>query len=95
MRKILSELDGKSNRNAQFRTAIALILNGEEHLFEGQVNGKITQKTIGEKGFGYDPIFLPEGQLKSFAQMSMSEKSLVSHRGKAVKKLTAFLMSFL
>lgn len=93
MEKILFELDGESNRNAQFRTAIALILNGDEHLFEGKVNGTIAKETKGEKGFGYDPIFIPKGQQKSFAQMSMNQKSLISHRGKAVKKLITFLMS--
>lgn len=93
MEKILFELDGESNRNAQFRTAIALILNGDEYLFEGKVNGTIAKETKGEKGFGYDPIFIPKGQQKSFAQMSMNQKSLISHRGKAVKKLITFLMS--
>lgn len=87
MAKILDELKGKENRKAQFRTAIALILNGEEYLFEGKVEGQISQAKLGEKGFGYDPIFIPENETRSFAQMSMEEKGAVSHRGKAVRKL--------
>jgi len=91
MREILAELDGNKNRKAQFRTAIALILNGEEHLFEGKVEGQISQAKLGEKGFGYDPIFIPENETRSFAQMSMEEKGAVSHRGRAVRKLVEYL----
>lgn len=94
MTKILTELDGKSHRAAQFRTAIALILNGEEHLFEGCVNGHISKTKLGEQGFGYDPIFIPENEDRSFAQMSMDEKGAISHRGKAVKKLINFLVKY-
>ena len=93
MAKILTELDGKENRKAQFRTAVALILNGEEHLFDGKVEGHISEDKQGEEGFGYDPIFLPENNLRSFAQMSMSEKGAISHRGRAVRKLVDFLRS--
>jgi XTP/dITP diphosphohydrolase len=91
MAKILTELDGKENRKAQFRTAVALILNGKEQLFEGKVEGHISKTKQGEEGFGYDPIFLPENNLRSFAQMSMSEKGAISHRGRAVRKLVDFL----
>ena len=91
MVKILTELEGKGNRKAQFRTAIALILTGEEHLFEGKVEGYISEAKQGEEGFGYDPIFLPENDTRSFAQMSMSEKGAISHRGRAVRKLVDFL----
>jgi XTP/dITP diphosphohydrolase len=93
MAKILTELDGKENRKAQFRTAVALILNGKEQLFEGKVEGHISKTKQGDEGFGYDPIFLPENNLRSFAQMSMSEKGAISHRGRAVRKLVDFLRS--
>ena len=91
MDKILKELQGKENRKAQFRTAIALILKGEEHLFEGKVEGYISNDKQGNEGFGYDPIFIPENEKRSFAQMSMEEKGAISHRGRAVKKLVAYL----
>jgi len=91
MAKILTELTGKENRKAQFRTDIALILNGEEHLFEGLVEGHISLAKQGEEGFGYDPIFLPENDKRSFAQMSLKEKGAISHRGIAVRELVAFL----
>jgi len=91
MNKVLNELKGKKNRKAQFRTAIALILKGEEHLFEGKVEGYISKDKQGNEGFGYDPIFLPENDKRSFAQMSMEEKGAISHRGRAVKKLVEYL----
>ena len=91
MNKVLNELKGKKNRKAQFRTAIALILKGEEHLFEGKVEGYISKDKQGNEGFGYDPIFIPENDIRSFAQMSMQEKGAISHRGRAVKKLVAYL----
>ena len=91
MKKVLNELKGKKNRKAQFRTAIALILKGEEHLFEGKVEGYISKDKQGNEGFGYDPIFIPENNIRSFAQMSMQEKGAISHRGRAVKKLVAYL----
>ena len=89
--KILNELQGKENRTALFRTAIALILKGEEHLFEGKVEGYISKDKQGDEGFGYDPIFLPENEKRSFAQMSMKQKGTLSHRGRAVNKLVAYL----
>ena len=91
MTKILNELKGKKNRKAKFRTAIALTLNNEEHLFEGEINGHISDVKQGNKGFGYDPIFIPENYIRSFAQMSMQEKGAISHRGRAVIKLVAYL----
>ena len=91
MNKVLNELKGKKNRKAKFRTAIALILKGEEHLFEGKVEGYISKDKQGNEGFGYDPIFIPENNIRSFAQMSMQEKGAISHRGRAVKKLVAYL----
>lgn len=91
MNKVLNELKGKKNRKAQFRTAIALILKGEEHLFEGKVEGFISKDKQGNEGFGYDPIFIPENNIRSFAQMSMQEKGAISHRGRAVKKLVTYL----
>ena len=91
MDKILNELQGKENRTAQFRTAIALILKGEEHLFEGKVEGYISKDKQGNEGFGYDPIFIPENDKRSFAQMSMEEKGAISHRGRSVKKLVTYL----
>ena len=91
MNKVLNELKRKKNRKAQFRTAIALILKGEEHLFEGKVEGYISKDKQGNEGFGYDPIFIPENNIRSFAQMSMQEKGAISHRGRAVKMLVAYL----
>lgn len=89
--KILNELQGKENRKAKFRTAIALTLNDEEHLFEGEINGHISKVKQGNEGFGYDPIFIPENDKRSFAQMSMEEKGTISHRGRSVKKLVTYL----
>ena len=89
--KVLSKLEMKKNRSANFRTVIALILDGQEHFFEGQCSGLITNSELGDKGFGYDPIFMPNGYNKTFAQMSKAEKGLISHRGKAVAKLARFL----
>jgi len=91
MAKILAELDGKENREAKFRTIVALILNGEEHSFEGTIDGSITGSKSGSDGFGYDPIFQPNGFDTTFSEMSMSQKNAISHRGKAVAGLVAFL----
>lgn len=91
MSKVLSELNGKSQRQARFRTVIALIQDGEEHLFEGIVTGEITETAFGNGGFGYDPIFRPEGYHCTFAELSASEKNSISHRGRAVRKLIDFL----
>ena len=91
MAKVLSLLEGKDNRKARFRTVIALILDGEKHLFEGVVEGEIITHKTGEKGFGYDPIFRPSGYEDTFAQMSMEQKNTISHRSLAVAKLVEFL----
>ena len=94
MNKLLKELEGKENRGAQFRTVIALIIDGQEHLFEGIVRGQIAHKQQGEGGFGYDPVFIPEGHEITFAEMSAAEKNAISHRGRAVAKLQAFLQQY-
>ena len=91
MQKLLSELENKSNRKAQFRTVIALNLNNEQFLFEGICKGEITTKKQGEKGFGYDPIFKPNGFNNSFAEMTSEEKNSISHRGNAIQQLVDFL----
>ncbi len=93
MNKLLFELNGKSNRNAQFKTVIALNLNGSQQIFEGIAKGSITSEKKGTDGFGYDPIFLPKGYTSTFAQLSLKEKSKISHRGKATRSLIAFLKS--
>lgn len=93
MNKLLENLKDKTNRNAQFKTVIALNLNSEQHLFEGIAKGKIISERKGEKGFGYDPIFVPEGFTSTFAEMEMSKKAKLSHRGKATQKLIQFLNS--
>lgn len=90
-RLLLERMEGKENRGAQFRTAMALILDGEEYLFEGVVRGEILTKECGDGGFGYDPLFAPEGRSESFAEMSAEEKNAISHRGRAVRKLAEFL----
>ena len=90
-RLLLERMAGKENRGAQFRTAMALILDGEEYLFEGVVRGEILTKECGDGGFGYDPLFAPEGRSESFAEMSAEEKNAISHRGRAVRKLAEFL----
>ncbi len=91
MTKLLSELEHKDNRNAQFKTVIALHLNGKLHTFKGICKGEITIEKHGEKGFGYDPIFKPSGQDKTFAQMQLELKNKIGHRGKAVIQLINFL----
>ena len=90
-RLLLKNLEGITNRKARFRTVISLILNGEEHLFEGIVEGHITESKAGCGGFGYDPLFVPEGYDCTFAEMSADEKNAISHRGRAVQKLVEFL----
>ncbi|MDG1744093.1 MAG: non-canonical purine NTP diphosphatase [Polaribacter sp.] len=94
MQKLLAELKNKTNRKAQFRTAISLNLNEEKFLFEGICKGEILTKKQGEKGFGYDPIFKPENHTASFAEMSSVEKNSISHRGIAIEKLVAFLSEY-
>lgn len=91
MDKLLSELKDKSNRKANFKTVIALNLNGKQNLFTGIINGKIIEEKIGSNGFGYDPIFVADGYEKTFAELTMEEKSTISHRGIAVKELILFL----
>lgn len=91
MLKLLHNLTGKSNRKAQFRTVIALIINGEEKLFNGIVKGTISEEKMGNSGFGYDPIFIPEGFSESFAQMGSDMKNSISHRYRATEQLNKFL----
>lgn len=91
MDKLLQHLQGKPNRAAQFKTVIALNLNGEQHLFTGIIKGEIIEKKIGSNGFGYDPIFVADGYDKTFAELTIEEKSGISHRGLAVKELVSFL----
>jgi XTP/dITP diphosphohydrolase len=93
MFKLLEELKDKISRNARFRTVVALILDGKEYLFEGEVRGEIIKEKKGAEGFGYDPVFLPEGYSKTFAELPLSEKNIISHRAKAVKKLINYLNS--
>ena len=94
MDKLLSSLENKDNRKAKFRTVIALIMDGNEYLFEGKVDGIILRSKKGTDGFGYDPIFLPEGFEQSFAEMEASHKNAISHRGRSVVKLAHFLEGF-
>lgn len=91
MRKVLDKMNGETNRRARFRTVIALLLDGQEHLFEGEVRGEILRERHGEGGFGYDPIFRPEGFTQSFAEMSLENKNKISHRGRATEALRKFL----
>jgi XTP/dITP diphosphohydrolase len=90
MNKLLLNLKDKINRNGNFKTVICLNINGEQHLFTGIINGKIIDEKRGTNGFGYDPIFVADDYTKTFAELTMEEKSNISHRGKAVKKLVAF-----
>lgn len=91
--RLLEMMRGIENRNARFRTVIALILDGKEFLFEGIVTGKITGEKRGYKGFGYDPVFIPDGENKTFAEMELSEKNKLSHRARAFNRLKEFLVS--
>ena len=93
MELLLNNMAGKTDRRARFRTVISLILDGEEHLFEGTVEGTILDAPCGEAGFGYDPVFVPEGYDTTFAEMSAEAKNAISHRGRAVARLAAFLAS--
>ena len=94
MHKLLVDLETKTNRKAQFRTAVSLNINEKKFLFEGICTGEILTKKQGEKGFGYDPIFKPEGFNQSFAKMTSEEKNKISHRGIAVQKLVEFLSNY-
>jgi XTP/dITP diphosphohydrolase len=89
--KVLEEMQGKTNRKAIFRTVIGLILKGQHHVFEGIMEGVITTEKKGNGGFGYDPIFLPKGYKKTYAEMKPEEKNAVSHRALTVKKLIDYL----
>ena len=91
MQKLLQNMQGAPNRKAQFRTAICLILDGKKHLFEGIVKGEIIKEKRGSSGFGYDPIFVPEGYTKTFAELGNETKNKISHRALAVEKLCRFL----
>lgn len=91
--KLLEELKGEQNRVANFKTVISLILDGQEYFFEGRVDGEITESTSGTDGFGYDPIFAPEGNNFTFAEMSLDDKNKISHRGRAIAKLIQFLQN--
>lgn len=88
---VLQKLHKIKNRKARFRTVISLIIGGKEYLFEGMVDGTILQERRGERGFGYDPVFQPEGSSKSFAEMDLDVKNQISHRARAVAKLAEFL----
>jgi XTP/dITP diphosphohydrolase len=91
---LLEKLSMEKDRRARFRTVIALLLNGKEYSFEGIAEGTITEERSGEGGFGYDPVFLPVGYQKTFAELTMGEKNSISHRGKAVRKLINFLNEY-
>ena len=91
--KVVSKLADKPNKNARFRAVISLIINGKENQFEGICNGKIIDDLRGTEGFGYDPIFIPDGSDRSFAEMTIEEKNLFNHRTKAAAKLVAFLQT--
>jgi XTP/dITP diphosphohydrolase len=94
MKKLLSELENKTNRNAQFRTSICLNIDTKQFIFEGICKGEILTKKQGEKGFGYDPIFKPNKYDTSFAEMSSKEKNKISHRGIAIQELVKFLKNY-
>ena len=92
--KVLSMLGNSENRQARFRTIIALILDKKEFLFEGVINGTIIREKKGTEGFGYDPIFIPEGKIQTFAEMGLEEKNTISHRARAFEKLKDFLFQY-
>ncbi|HWR33376.1 MAG TPA: RdgB/HAM1 family non-canonical purine NTP pyrophosphatase, partial [Chitinophagaceae bacterium] len=89
--KLLSNLACKPNRSARFRAVISLLIDGKETIFEGICEGRITKEKRGNQGFGYDPVFVPEGSSRTFGEMGMDEKSMFSHRARATEKLVAFL----
>ena len=91
--KLLLALNNETNRRAKFRTVIALVFDGKEHLFEGVINGKIATENQGEGGFGYDPIFIPDNYTQTFAELPLEEKNKISHRGLALQKLFQWLDS--
>jgi len=89
--KLLKELSGKSDRSARFRTVVALIIDGDTFYFEGLLNGSITESPSGNGGFGYDPVFIPDGFNKTLAELTPEEKNAISHRGQSLRKLSEFL----
>lgn len=89
--KLLSELKGKDERGARFRTVVAFVTDKEEHTFEGFVEGEITTEQTGDGGFGYDPVFKPSGYIETFAELDNSEKNRISHRGRAIQNFVSFL----
>lgn len=91
MQKLLREMEGKTNRKARFHTVIALTLDGKESLFDGIINGTITSEKRGDSGFGYDPVFLPDGYTQTFAELGNETKNQISHRALAVRRLADFL----
>ena len=93
MLKVLEQMENETNRKARFRCVISLVIDGQENQFEGIVDGKMLRKKQGEAGFGYDPIFMPDGYNQSFAEMSADDKNQISHRGRAVMKLVDYLKS--
>ena len=93
MQKLLQKLDGEDNRAARFRTVIALLQGNEQKLFEGIVNGTITREKSGAEGFGYDPIFMPDGYDQTFAELGMDIKNRISHRARATAQLAAYLLN--
>lgn len=93
MQKLLRELRPHEDRTARFKTVIALIIDGQEYTFEGIVNGQIAPEMSGAEGFGYDPVFMPEAQTITFADMPAEAKNQISHRGRAIRKLQAFLLN--
>ena len=93
MLKLLQVMEGITNRNARFRTVIALLMNNETYFFEGVVDGQITEEQKGSAGFGYDPIFVPEGYNQTFAELGIDIKNQISHRAKATRQFAQFLTS--
>jgi len=91
VKKVIEELKGQSNRRAAFRTVLVMIMDGKEYMFEGRVDGHIIEESVGRKGFGYDPIFVPEGYNQTFAQMTAELKNSMSHRARAFHKVVEFL----
>ena len=93
MQKLLHELQNKSDRNAHFKTVMALIIDGKEYLFDGKIEGKIISEKLGSNGFGYDPIFVPDGYNETFAQLDSETKNKISHRARALQKMLEFINS--
>jgi XTP/dITP diphosphohydrolase len=91
IQKLLKKLAPKTTRKACFKTVIALVFDGKEYFFEGKINGQISLQPIGDGGFGYDPVFIPDGYDRTFAQMTLEEKNSISHRAIAIKKLVEYL----